>query len=312
MERKKLTIVGSGHTGAMLAFITAMKGIADVVLVDREKNEQPMKGKALDMLESGSILNFDSHISSTVDYADTKDSDIVVITAGVPRQPGMSRDDLVQTNEQVMIDVTQNIVKYSPNCIIIVLTNPVDAMTYTVYQASGFPSQRVIGQSGVLDTARFNTFVSEALDVSVNDVTGMVLGGHGDTMVPLVRHSNVNGVPLDELLDKATNEQIIERTRKGGAEIVQLLGNGSAYYAPSAAVYEMVEAILLDKQRVLPTIAYCDGVYQLNGLYIGVPTILGAKGVERIVALQLNDEEQAQFQHSVEAVEKVKQTLKYH
>ena len=247
---------------------------------------------------------------ATVDYAETKDSDVVVITAGLPRQPGMSRDDLVQTNEEIMVEVTQKVVKYSPNCTIIVLTNPVDAMTYTVYRTSGFPSERVMGQSGVLDTARFNTFVAEALNVAVKDVTGLVLGGHGDTMVPLIRHSQVNGVLLTELMPQEQIDAIVERTRKGGAEIVKLLGNGSAYYAPAAAVYEMVLAILEDQKRVLPTIAYCQGEYQLNDIYIGVPAILGANGVERIIELELNEDEQQQLAHSVEAVESVKASLK--
>ncbi|WP_214518402.1 malate dehydrogenase [Staphylococcus pseudintermedius] len=310
MRRKKVSIIGSGHTGATLAFIVASHDNADVLIVDREKNASVMKGKTLDMQQSGSILGFNVHVNSTVDYADTKDSDVVVITAGVPRQPGMSRDDLVQTNEQVMVEVTKKIVQYSPHCTIIVLTNPVDAMTYTVYRTSGFPSERVIGQSGVLDTARFNTFVAEALDVAVNDVTGLVLGGHGDTMVPLVRHSQVNGVPLNELLPPEKIEEIVERTRKGGAEIVQLLGTGSAYYAPAAAVYEMLIAILEDQKRVLPTIAYCQGEYQLDDIYIGVPTVLGANGVERIIELELTDEEKAQLKRSAEAVEGVKAALK--
>ncbi|UXR76676.1 MULTISPECIES: malate dehydrogenase [unclassified Staphylococcus] len=310
MKRKKVSIIGSGHTGATLAFIIATQGIADVLIVDREKNEQPMKGKALDILQSGPILSFDTHVSSTVDYADTKDSDVVVITAGVPRRPGMSRDDLVQTNEEIMVTVTEKIVRYSPNCTIIVLTNPVDAMTYTVYKASGLPSSRVIGQSGVLDTARFSTFIAEALDVAVKDVTGLVLGGHGDTMVPLVRHSQVNGVPLTDLMPKEEIDAIVNRTRNGGAEIVKLLGDGSAYYAPSAAIYEMIEAILFDKKRLIPVIAYCEGQYDLNDLYIGVPTIIGANGVERIVELSLNDDERAQLAKSAESVEKVKASLR--
>lgn len=310
MKRKKVSIIGSGHTGSTLAFITAMRDIADVVLVDREKNREVIKGKTLDILQSGSILGFDVHVTSTSDYADTKDSDVVVITAGVPRLPGMTRDELIQTNEQVMIEVTEQIVKYSHECKIIVLTNPVDAMTYTVYQTSGFPSERVMGQSGVLDTARFNTFVADALDVAVNDVHGIVLGGHGDTMVPLIRHSHVNGVPISELLPHEKIQEIITRTQGGGAEIVKLLGDGSAYYAPSAAVFAMVESIILDKKRVLPSIAYCDGVYGLEDLYIGVPTLLGANGVEQVLEIELTEEERQQFQHSAEAVRQLKTSLK--
>ncbi|NJH99494.1 malate dehydrogenase [Staphylococcus hyicus] len=310
MKRKKVTIVGSGHTGATLAFIIATRDIADVVLVDREKNEAQIKGKTLDMLQSGSILGFDTHVTSTVDYEKTADSDVVVITAGVPRKPGMSRDELIQINEQVMVEVTKQIVTYSPECKIIVLTNPVDAMTYTVFKHSGFSSERVMGQSGVLDSARFNTFVAEALNVSVNDVHGIVLGGHGDTMVPLIRHCHVNGVPITELLSKEKIEEIVKRTQVGGAEIVKLLGDGSAYYAPSAAVFEMIEAIILDKKRVLPTIAYCDGAYGLEDLCIGVPTIVGANGIEKIIELNLTDTEQEQFNHSAGAVSALKSTLK--
>ncbi|WP_105962936.1 malate dehydrogenase [Staphylococcus chromogenes] len=312
MKRKKVSIIGSGHTGSTLAFITATRDIADVVLVDREKNKQAIKGKTLDILQSGSILGFDTHVTSTTDYSETKDSDVVVITAGVPRLPGMTRDELIQTNEQVMIEVTEQIVKYSPECKIIVLTNPVDAMTYTVYQKSGFPSERVMGQSGVLDSARFNTFVADALGVAVNDVHGIVLGGHGDTMVPLIRHSHVNGVPLNELLPQEKIQDIIKRTQNGGAEIVKLLEDGSAYYAPAAAVYEMVEAIILDKKRVLPSIAYCNGVYGLEDLYIGVPTVLGVNGIEKVIEIDLTDEERQQFAHSAEAVRQLKASLKGH
>lgn len=310
MKRKKVSIIGSGHTGSTLAFIIALRDIADVILVDREKNKDKIKGKTLDILQSGSILGFDTHVKSTVDYRDTAGSDVVVITAGVPRLPGMTRDELIQTNEQVMIEVTEQIVQYSPECKIIVLTNPVDAMTYTVYKKSGFSSERVMGQSGILDSARFNTFVAEALGIAVNDVHGLVLGGHGDTMVPLIRHSQVNGIPLNELLPQEKIQEIVKRTQNGGAEIVKLLGDGSAYYAPSAAVYEMVEAIILDKKRVLPSIAYCDGPYGLEDLYIGVPTLLGSRGVEKIIELDLTEEEQQQFKHSAEAVRELKSTLK--
>ncbi|UEX89797.1 malate dehydrogenase [Staphylococcus ratti] len=310
MKRKKVSIIGSGHTGSTLAFIIALRDIADVILVDREKNKDKIKGKTLDILQSGSILGFDTHVKSTVDYRDTAGSDVVVITAGVPRLPGMTRDELIQTNEQVMIEVTEQIVQYSPECKIIVLTNPVDAMTYTVYKKSGFSSERVMGQSGILDSARFNTFVAEALGIAVNDVHGLVLGGHGDTMVPLIRHSQVNGIPLNELLPQEKIQEIVKRTQNGGAEIVKLLGDGSAYYAPSAAVYEMVEAIILDKKRVLPSIAYCDGPYDLEDLYIGVPTLLGSRGVEKIIELDLTEEEQQQFKHSAEAVRELKSTLK--
>ncbi|WP_334110698.1 malate dehydrogenase, partial [Anoxybacillus sp.] len=259
MKRKKISIIGAGFTGATTAFILAQKELGDIVLVDIPQLENPTKGKALDMLESSPVLGFDANIIGTSDYADTADSDIVVITAGIARKPGMSRDDLVTTNQNIMKAVTKEVVKYSPNCFIIVLTNPVDAMTYTVFKESGFPKNRVIGQSGVLDTARFRTFVAQELNLSVKDITGFVLGGHGDDMVPLVRYSYAGGIPLETLIPKERLDAIVERTRKGGGEIVNLLGNGSAYYAPAASLAEMVEAIVKDQRRVLPAIAYLEG-----------------------------------------------------
>jgi len=310
MTKQKVSIIGAGNTGATLAFIVAQQELADVVLIDRPESEGLVKGKALDILESSPIYGFDVNVTGTIDYADSANSDVVVITAGVARKPGMSRDDLVQVNEAVMHDVTKEIVKYSPKCKIIVLTNPVDAMTYSVLQASGFPKERVIGQSGVLDTARYQTFIAEALNVSVKDIRGLVLGGHGDTMLPLITSTNVNGVPLNKLLNNSQITQIVERTRKGGAEIVELLGNGSAYYAPASAVYSMVEAILKDQKRLLPSIALLEGEYSFSDICLGVPTILGAKGIERIVELQLSEDEQAQLQVSANAVTEVKQSLK--
>ncbi|PHK50403.1 malate dehydrogenase [Staphylococcus edaphicus] len=311
MTKQKVSIIGAGNTGATLAFIVAQQELADVVLIDRPNNEGQVKGKALDILESSPVYGFDVKVTGSIDYADTTDSDIVVITAGSPRKPGMSRDDLVQINEKVMHDVTKEIVKYSPDCKIIVLTNPVDAMTYSVLNASGFPKERVIGQSGVLDTARYQTFIAEALNVSVKDIKGLVLGGHGDTMVPLVKSTNVNGVPLDQLLDQAQIEQIVQRTRKGGAELVALLGNGSAYYAPASAVYAMMEAILKDQHRLLPSIAMLEGEYGFSDICLGVPTVLGEQGIESIVELELADNERAQLQISAESVIEVKQALKH-
>ncbi|MEY6485030.1 malate dehydrogenase [Staphylococcus equorum] len=290
MTKQKVSIIGAGNTGATLAFIVAQQELADVVLIDRPESEGLVKGKALDILESSPIYGFDVNVTGTIDYADSANSDVVVITAGVARKPGMSRDDLVQVNEAVMHDVTKEIVKYSPNCKIIVLTNPVDAMTYSVLQASGFPKERVIGQSGVLDTARYQTFIAEALNVSVKDIRGLVLGGHGDTMLPLITSTNVNAVPLNKLLNNTQITQIVERTRKGGAEIVELLGSGSAYYAPASAVYSMVEAILKDQKRLLPSIALLEGEYSFSDICLGVPTILGSKGIERIVELQLSED----------------------
>lgn len=291
--RKKVSVIGAGFTGATTAFLIAQKELADVVLVDIPQLENPTKGKALDMLEASPVQGFDAKITGTSNYEDTAGSDIVVITAGIARKPGMSRDDLVSTNEKIMRSVTQEIVKYSPDSIIVVLTNPVDAMTYAVYKESGFPKERVIGQSGVLDTARFRTFVAEELNLSVKDVTGFVLGGHGDDMVPLVRYSYAGGIPLETLIPKERIDAIVERTRKGGGEIVNLLGNGSAYYAPAASLTEMVEAILKDQRRVLPTIAYLEGEYGYEGIYLGVPTIVGGNGLEQIIELELTDYERA-------------------
>lgn len=310
MAKKKVSIIGAGNTGATLAFIIAQQELADVVLIDRPHNEGQVKGKALDILESSPVYGFDVNVTGSIDYQDTANSDIVVITAGVPRKPGMSRDDLVQVNEAVMYDVTQEIVTHSPNCKIIVLTNPVDAMTYAVINASGFPKERVIGQSGILDTARYQTFIAEALNVSIKDIRGLVLGGHGDTMVPLVHSTNVNGVPLNKMLDTAQIEHVVERTRKGGAEIVELLGNGSAYYAPASAIYSMLEAILKDQKRLLPSIALLEGEYGFSDICLGVPTILGEQGIERIVELELSEEEQAQLKISADSVVEVKQSLK--
>ncbi|KXZ21268.1 malate dehydrogenase [Bacillus nakamurai] len=307
--RSKVSVIGAGFTGATTAFLTAQKELADVVLVDIPQLENPTKGKALDMLEASPVQGFDAKITGTSNYEDTAGSDIVVITAGIARKPGMSRDDLVSTNEKIMRSVTREIVKYSPDCIIVVLTNPVDAMTYAVYKESGFPKERVIGQSGVLDTARFRTFVAEELNLSVKDVTGFVLGGHGDDMVPLVRYSYAGGIPLETLIPKDRLDAIVERTRKGGGEIVNLLGNGSAYYAPAASLTEMVEAILKDQRRVLPTIAYLEGEYGHEGIYLGVPTIVGGNGLEQIIELELTDYEKAQLNKSVESVKNVMKVL---
>ena len=309
IKRKKISVIGSGFTGATTAFLIAQKELGDVVLVDIPKMEDPTKGKALDMLEASPVQGFDSNIIGTANYEDTKDSDIVVITAGMARKPGMSRDDLVQTNQKIMKSVTQEVVKYSPNCYIIVLTNPVDAMTYTVYKESGFPKNRVIGQSGVLDTARFRTFVAQELNLSVKDITGFVLGGHGDDMVPLVRYSFAGGIPLETLIPKERLDAIVERTRKGGGEIVNLLGNGSAYYAPAASLVEMVEAIVKDQRRVLPSIAYLEGEYGYNGIYLGVPTVLGGNGIEKVIELELTEEEKDALDKSAESVRNVMEVL---
>lgn len=309
LKRKKLSVIGGGFTGATAAFLAAQKELGDVVLVDIPQAENPTKGKALDMWEAAPIQGFDAYVKGTSNYADTANSDVVIITAGVARKPGMSRDDLVQINQGVMKTVSKEIAAHSPNATIIVLTNPVDAMTYTVYKETGFSKNRVIGQSGVLDTARFCAFVAEELNVSVKDITGFVLGGHGDTMVPLTRYSFAGGIPLETLIPAERLEAIVDRTRNGGAEIVNLLGNGSAYYAPAAALIEMAEAIIKDQKRILPSIAYLEGEYGYSDLYLGVPTLLGENGIEKIFELELTDKEKAALDQSADAVRNVMKIL---
>ncbi|MBO2533404.1 malate dehydrogenase (NAD) [Planifilum fulgidum] len=309
IRRRKISVIGAGFTGATTALMLAQKELGDVVLVDIPQVEGPTKGKALDMLESTPVQGVDSNIVGTTDYAETAGSDLVIITAGVARKPGMSRDDLVSTNAKIMKSVTKSVVEHSPNTIIIVLTNPVDAMTYEVFRTSGFPKNRVMGQSGVLDTARFRTFIAQELNVSVEDVTGFVLGGHGDDMVPLVRYSYVGGIPLEKWLPKDRIDAIVERTRKGGGEIVNLLGNGSAYYAPAASLVQMAEAILKDKRRILPAVAYLEGEYGYNDMFLGVPTILGGNGLEKVIELELTDEEKQALDKSAESVRRVMKLL---
>lgn len=305
LRRKKISVIGAGFTGATTAFLLAQKELADVVLVDIPQMENPTKGKALDMLEASPVQGFDANILGTSNYADTVGSDIVIITAGIARKPGMSREDLVLTNESIMKNVAKEIAQYSPDSLIIVLSNPVDAMTYTVFKETGFPKNRVIGQSGVLDSARFRTFIAQELQISVKDITGFVLGGHGDDMVPLVRYSYAGGIPLEKLIAKDRLDAIVDRTRKGGGEIVSLLGNGSAYYAPAAALVEMAEALVKDQKRILPAIAYLEGEYGYEGIYLGVPTILGANGIEKVIELELTQEERRALDQSAESVRQV-------
>ncbi len=301
--RKKITVVGAGMVGATLGQRIAERDYADVVLVDVIPN-MPM-GKALDLLEAGPILGYDSLVVGSNGYDETAGSDIVVITSGLPRKPGMSRDDLLRKNQEIVTQVTQEIVSRSPNTIIIVVTNPLDAMAQLAYTVSGFPRERVLGMAGVLDTARFRTFIAQELNVSVRDVAAYVLGGHGDTMVPLVRFTTVAGVPVSNLIPAERLAQIVQRTRDGGAEIVNLLGSGSAFYAPSAAVAQMIDSIVLDKKMILPCAVYLQGEFGIQNLFVGVPTKLGARGVEEVVQIDLTPEEQAALQKSADAVKEL-------
>jgi malate dehydrogenase len=305
MLRKKVSIIGAGYTGATTAFLLAQKELCDVVLLDIPELENPTKGKALDILESMPVLHSDSKVIGTCDYSDTVNSHVVIITAGIARRPGMSRDDLVQINQKIIKGVTKEVVRYSPDCIIVVLTNPVDAMAYEVFKNSGFPKNRVFGQSGILDSGRFRTFISQEINMSVKDITGFVLGGHGDDMVPLVRYSFAGGIPIEKLISKERISDIVERTRKGGGEIVNLLGNGSAYYAPAAALVEIIEAILKDQRRVVPATAYLEGEYGFDGIYLGVPTVLGTNGIEQIIELDLLPDEKMALEKSANSVKEV-------
>src|SRR5437899_9378583 len=301
--RKKVTIVGSGNVGATAAHWIASKELADVVLIDII--EGVPQGKGLDLLESMHNEKRDCRIIGTQDYADTANSDIVVITAGIPRKPGMSRDDLLNTNHKIMKDVVGKAVQYSPKCILIVVSNPLDAMAQAAYKMAGLPRERVIGMAGVLDSARFRAFIADELKVSVENVTAFVLGGHGDTMVPLPRYSTVAVIPLTELIAPDRLAQLVQRTRDGGAEIVKYLKTGSAYYAPSSATTEMVEAILKDKKKILPCAVYLEGEYGIKGLYVGVPAKLGSKGIEQIIQIKLTSEEQAALNKSADAVKEL-------
>src|SRR5271156_1202364 len=306
--RNKVTVVGGGNVGASCAMNLAFKELADVVLVDVV--EGVPQGKALDMLQSGPIEGYDVTITGANDYEATANSDVVVITAGLARKPGMSRDDLLLANYEVVKTVTEQVVKHSPNAILVLVTNPLDAMCWVAHKISKFSKNRVIGMAGVLDSARFRTFIAAELDVSVENVTAVVLGGHGDTMVPIVRLSSVSGIPLTELMDQATLDKLVDRTRNGGAEIVKYLKTGSAYYAPSAAAVEMVESILKDKKKVLPCAALLEGEYGVHGLFVGVPVKLGSKGIEKIYEIKLTDEEKAMLAKSAAAVEELVGVIK--
>ncbi len=301
--RSKITVVGAGFVGSTLVQRLAERDYADVVMFDIVPNMP--QGKALDMLEAGPVLGFDSQVTGTNSYEDTVGSDIVVITSGFPRKPGMSRDDLVKKNQEIVSQVTQQVVTYSPDSIIIVVTNPLDAMAQLAYKVSGFPRERVIGMAGVLDTARFRTFIAQEVGASVKDVQAYVLGGHGDTMVPLSRLCTVAGIPIAQLISADRIEQIVQRTRDGGAEIVKLLGTGSAYFAPSASILQMIDSIILDKKMIMPCAAYLQGEYGIEGLYVGVPAKLGSKGIEEVVEIELTPKEKELLQKSADAVKEL-------
>lgn len=307
--RKKISIIGAGNVGATTAHVIAERGAGDVVLVDII--EGLPQGKGLDLQEALPILNVDARITGTQSYEDTKDSDIVIITAGLPRKPGMSRDDLLATNAKIVSEVTRQVAFYSPNSILIIVTNPLDAMAYLAYKISKFPSHRVLGMAGVLDSARFRAFIAMELNVSVENIHAFVLGGHGDDMVPLPRYSTVAGVPLTDLMDETTIQRIVDRTRKGGGEIVSLLKTGSAFYAPAAAIYDMVDAILNDRRKILPCAVYCQGEYGAHDIFFGVPAILGNRGVEKIFEIQLLPDEKTALDKSIQSVQSLVDKLQY-
>jgi len=305
LKRAKISIIGAGNVGATAAHWAAAKELGDVVLLDIPQIDGLPQGKALDLSEAAPIEDYDARITGTTDYAATAGSDVVIITAGLARKPGMSRDDLLIKNTQIVKDVTMQIAKTSPQAVLIVVSNPLDAMVYVAYKVSGFPHQRVVGMAGVLDTARYRSFIAAELNVSVEDVQALLMGGHGDDMVPLPRYTTVGGIPLPELMPAEKIDAIVKRTRNGGAEIVNLLKTGSAYYAPSAAAVQMAEAIIRDKKRVLPCAAYCDKEYGVGGYFVGVPAKLGAAGVEQIIEAKLTPEEKQLFSASVEHVKQL-------
>jgi malate dehydrogenase len=309
MGRAKITIVGAGNVGATCAHWCAAAELGDIVLVDVPMTENMPKGKALDLMQAGPIVGFDSNIIGCTDYGPTAGSDVVVITAGIARKPGMSRDDLLSTNAKIVGSVAEQVKSSSPNAVVIVVSNPLDAMVQRALQVTGFPPQRVLGQAGVLDTARYRTFLAMELGVSVEDVAALLMGGHGDTMVPMPSCTSVGGIPVRRLLSEEKLNAIVDRARNGGAEIVSLLKTGSAYYAPAAATAQMVEAIVRDKKRLIPCAAYCDKEYGVGGYYVGVPVILGARGVEKIIELKLDSQEQAAFDNSVSAVKSLVKTM---
>jgi malate dehydrogenase len=306
MKRPKITIIGAGHVGETCAQYAASKALGDIVVVDIV--EGMPKGKALDLCQAAPIEGYDVSLIGANGYEETADSDIIIITSGIPRGPGMSRDELIETNVKVVADVTGKAVEHSPDAILIVVTNPLDAMVYTAWKISGFPTHRVVGQAGILDIARFCAFIAMEVGCSVKDVRALLMGGHGDTMVPLPRYSSVCGIPVTQLIPAGKLDEIVTRTRNGGAEIVGLLKTGSAYYAPSTATISMAQSILRDERRILPCAAYCDKEYGVGGYFVGVPCMLGTNGVEKVIEVDLDEKEREMFNHSVEAVKKLSAT----
>lgn len=310
MRRAKISIIGAGNVGATCAHWAASKELGDIVLVDIPQVDGMPQGKALDLYEASPVEGFDSRITGATTYEPTKDSDVVIITAGIARKPGMSRDDLINTNTGIVKSVAENVARHSPNAVLIVVSNPLDAMVYVAWKASGFATQRIIGQAGVLDTARYRSFLAAEVGCSVEDVHALLLGGHGDDMVPLPRYTFAGGIPITQLVKKERLDQIVDRARKGGAEIVGLLKTGSAYYAPAAATVSMAESIIRDKKRIMPCAVYCDKEYGVGGYFVGVPCILGSGGVEKVIEIELDDAEKKAFQSSVNHVKELVRTVK--
>ncbi len=310
MRRPKITIVGAGNVGATAAHWAAAKELGDIVLVDIPAVEGMPQGKGLDLMQSSPVEGFDARITGTTSYEPTLGSDVVIVTAGIARKPGMSRDDLIKTNTGIVKSVAENVAKASPNAVMIVVSNPLDAMVYVAWKASGFPTKRIVGQAGVLDTARYRTFLAMDIGCSVQDVQALLLGGHGDDMVPLPRYTSAGGIPITQLIKPDRLQEIVKRTRNGGAEIVGLLKTGSAYYAPAAATVQMAESIIRDKKRILPCAAYCEKEYGVGGYFVGVPCVLGTEGVEKVIEIDLDEKERAMFQESVKHVKELVAAVK--
>jgi malate dehydrogenase len=310
MRRAKISIIGAGNVGATAAHWAVAKELGDIVLVDIPETKGMPAGKALDLYQASPVEGFDAKITGATSYEPTADSDVVIVTAGLPRKPGMSRDDLISVNTGIVKQVAQSVARHSPNAVMIVVSNPLDAMVYVAWKASGFPTQRIVGQAGVLDTARYRAFLAAEIGCSVEDVHALLLGGHGDDMVPLPRYTFAGGIPVTQLIPKDRLEQIIQRTRNGGAEIVQLLEKGSAYYAPAAATVAMAESIIKDKKRILPCAAYCQKEYNVGGYFVGVPCVLGSAGVERVIEIELDEAERKMFQSSVDHVKELIRVVK--